>query len=218
MASNLFRRLMAAALVAAVALPLVLAAPANAQGASPCPAGQPPGRPPGTPPRAPEGEQRPPEGRPSQYTSRSECALRLNQTSASAGERVTLAGSGYQPGSDVELTLNSNPISLGGAVADGSGAFTQTITVPAAAPVGRHTITAAGVDPAGAQFILSAAFEVTGTRGAAAAAPAAADTGSDALPRTGTSSVVLLAAAALLIALGTALVITARRRRATVTA
>ena len=216
MIPKFFRRFSVAFLATLVVLPLLLAQPAHSQGASPCPSGQPPGRPPGTPPGPPESPQRPPQGRPSEYTSRSECALRLGQSSASAGEAVTLAGAGYQPGSSVALTLNSKPISLGGAVADGNGAFTKVITVPAEAPAGRHTITAAGVDPAGAQFVLSAAFEVTDAKGAVAGAPASA--GGQTLPRTGTSTVLLVALSTLLIAVGAALVVTARRRRAGVTA
>lgn len=219
MTSTLVRRAVFALAATLFAVPLFLAAPASAQGASPCPAGQPPGRPPGTPPGPPETDERPPEGRPSQYTSRSECALQLDQSSASAGEQVTLAGSGYRPGSAVELTLNSAPISLGAATTDGSGAFTKVITIPAAAPIGSHTITAAGVNPAGAQFVLSAAFDVTAAGGAgqAAAAPTSS-AGDNTLPRTGTSTALLITAAAALIGIGAFLVMTARRRRAHVPA
>jgi LPXTG-motif cell wall-anchored protein len=207
------RRITLALLAALLAMPLLLAAPAGAQGASPCPPGQPPGRPPGVPPGPPEQPPGRPEGRPPAYPSRSECQLRLDQSAASRGERVTLAGSGYRGGSDVELTLNSNPISLGNVTTNGSGAFSTSVVIPQSAPIGAHTITASGVDPGGAPFVLSAAFEVTAS-GAAAAPSAAGNT----LPRTGTSTGLLVGASALLIAVGAALVTTARRRRTPVTA
>ena len=200
------RKFLVALVAVLMAMPLLFAAPASGQAASPCPPGQPPGRPPGVPPGPPGSPPGAPEGRPPQYTSLAECQLRLSQSSASAGERVTLSGAGYGAASAVTLTLNSTPMSLGQATTDSSGAFSRTVTIPAAAEVGSHTITAAGVDPAGVGYVLSAAFEVT----AGAAAPA-----SGTLPRTGAGTFAMVMVALLLVAAGAALVVAARRRRST---
>lgn len=204
------RKYLVALVAVLMAMPLFFSASASGQAASPCPPGQPPGRPPGVPPGPPGSPPGAPEGRPPQYTSLAECQLRLSQSSASAGERVTLSGAGYGAASAVTLTLtlNSTPMSLGQATTDSSGAFSRTVTIPAAAELGSHTITAAGVDPAGVGYVLSAAFEVS----AGAAAPA-----SGTLPRTGAGTFAMVMVALLLVAAGAALVVAARRRRSTAT-
>lgn len=210
MSSRHPRRLAAVLFALLMALPLV-ASPVSAA-ASPCPPGQPPDRPPGTPPgqsgNTPVGQ---PVNRPNKYTTQGECQLQLNQSSASRGEQVRLAGAGYAPNSSVQLTLNSDPMSLGSVTTNGSGAFTHTVTVPAAAPIGSHTITAAGVDPSNNAFVLSAAFEVTAA-GAPGVAGSLGETSGN-LPRTGTSTIAMVMASVALMAVGIVLVGTARRRR-----
>ncbi|MBW3557592.1 MAG: LPXTG cell wall anchor domain-containing protein [Actinobacteria bacterium] len=197
-------RLLALLLLATAAV--LSAPPASAQQSSPCPPGQPSGRPPGHPPDRP-GQ---PTGRPPQYPP-GECNLRLSRGAAARGDAVVAAGSGYRPGSRVEVTLNSDPISLGSATTDGAGAFEHRFTVPASASLGSHTVTASGVDSNGAARVLSAGLEVTAASGAAAAPAGARD--SSTLPRTGLATAGMAAVGAGLVALGTFAVMGARRRR-----
>lgn len=182
---------------------VAVAAPASAQQSSPCPPGQPSGRPPGQPPDQP-GQ---PTGRPPQYPP-GECNLRLSRGSAARGESVTATGGGYRPASRVEVTLNSEPMPLGSATTDAAGAFELRFTVPASATLGRHTVTASGVDGAGAARVLSATLEVT----AAGGAPAGSRDGST-LPRTGLATAAMAGLGTALVALGTVAVVGVRRRR-----
>lgn len=124
------------------------------------------------------------------------------------GEKVKLHGCGYRANSNVDFHLNSAPIFLGKTTTNASGAFDAEVTIPANAPVGRHTITATGLAPNGSAKVESVPFTVVAAQ--AAGRPAAAGT----LPRTGTSSTVpLVAGSTALLGLGTVLVIAARRRR-----
>jgi titin len=133
--------------------------------------------------------------------------LRLSQTAASRGDRVELAGSGFGPATEVDVTLHSNPIGLGRVTTDSSGSFTLAITVPQAAAVGSHNVVATGVDANGASLVLSAPFEVRG-----AAASTRGSSGPVGLPRTGTSSAAMVAGALLLIVIGAGFVVGARQR------
>lgn len=182
-------------LVAAMALPSAVGA------ASPCAPGQPPGRPPGQPP----GQPGQPPGRPPEYPP-GQCQLRLSQSAATAGSTVTAAGSGFSPGSAVSLSLGGD--TLGGATADGSGAFTASVTIPAGTAAGSYDMTAVGPDGVEGTRVLSASFTVLGQAADGSAASGAA------LPSTGSSSVPILLLVALgLVILGTMAVVAGRRRR-----
>jgi len=65
------------------------------------------------------------------------------------GKTMTVNGSGYAPYSTVTLAIYSTPQVLTTVVADASGNFTATVTVPAALEAGNHTLVASGVDSAG---------------------------------------------------------------------
>ena len=131
------------------------------------------------------------------------------------GDRITVRGSGYLPNSSVDVVLYSTSQVLGTVVADGTGAFTATVTVPSGLTDGTHHLVAAGVDGDGAPRYL--VVEVTVTGGVAAAGPAGAtalaavsgsraaasrlaDTGATVLPIAGGGLVVLLAGGGLLLA------------------
>ncbi|WP_448614681.1 fibronectin type III domain-containing protein [Modestobacter sp. URMC 112] len=137
-----------------------------------------------------------------------------------AGEEVTVRGTGYLPNSSVDVLLYSTPQVLTTVVADGTGAFTATVTVPSGLADGTHHLVAAGVDADGAPRYL--VTEVTVAGGVAAAGPAGstalaavggsraamsrlADTGATVLPIAGGGLVTLLAGGGLLLAV--------RRRR-----
>jgi len=72
--------------------------------------------------------------------------VKLNQgrVEAPPRETVSVSGSGFQPDTDVEVWVFSEPILLGAAVVDESGNFSATLDLPASLPVGNHTVQAEG--------------------------------------------------------------------------
>ncbi|WP_432982803.1 IPT/TIG domain-containing protein [Dactylosporangium sp. CA-233914] len=68
---------------------------------------------------------------------------------AEPGQQITIEGSGYAPYSTVIIALYSNPIQLGSVITDGSGDFTQTVTIPSDLDATSHALVAAGVAPGG---------------------------------------------------------------------
>lgn len=117
------------------------------------------------------------------------------------GGTVEVTGRGFAAGETVSLTLNSEPILLAEVTAGDSGAFRLTVTVPANAEVGDHTLVALGADSG-----LSAEAAL-----AVVAAPGAGG-GGVGLPGTGgTAPVAAIVVLLLLLTAGGVLV--ARRRR-----
>jgi titin len=66
-------------------------------------------------------------------------------STAAPGQAIVLKGDGYAPYSAVTLAIYSSPRVLGTAIADGSGAFEQSVTVPEGLATGTHSLVAAGV-------------------------------------------------------------------------
>ncbi|WP_255447394.1 GH92 family glycosyl hydrolase [Schumannella soli] len=64
--------------------------------------------------------------------------------SAKAGDSVTVTGSGFAAGEDVAVTLASTPAVTTTVKADGAGAISASITVPAKADTGTYPVTALG--------------------------------------------------------------------------
>jgi titin len=127
-----------------------------------------------------------------------------------AGKTMTITGSGYEAGSTVTLLIYSEPQVLTTVVADGSGNFTATVTVPAGLAAGQHTLVAAGVDRFGNTRYTTLAVTVSAPGAATlvtSAAPKLAATGADVgLP---------LAAGLVTLAVGAGLIVASRRRSAT---
>ena len=214
--NKLWRILVGAALVvlAAGVLAVGAGAPLAAAQSSPCPPGQPDGRPPGQPPGVP-GQ---PNGRPPQYPPGA-CNLRLSAGSVARGEKLTVYGSGYAAASGVALSLHSDPIALGAVTADGQGSFTADVVIPASAPLGQHTVEAAGTAFDGSPMVLSASLEVTdgaaASRGASrsTSSAAASGTSSGGLAFSGVEIGLLTTLGLGLVAVGSVAVLGARRRR-----
>lgn len=139
-------------------------------------------------------------------------ALQVDRTSQKRGGTVNLTALGFLDGESVEFVMNSTPVLLGVAVADGTGvAALGAVKIPTTAPVGTHTIVATGLD---SERTASVSFEVLAVdTPAAAAAPAAP---SSSLASTGGQFATLLGTAGALALAGIALV--AVRRRSTVRA
>lgn len=61
-----------------------------------------------------------------------------------AGDAVTAAAGGFQPGQQVQFVLYSEPVVVATGVADDSGAVSAGFTVPADTPPGPHTLQLTG--------------------------------------------------------------------------
>ncbi len=137
-----------------------------------------------------------------------------------AGRTATFSGSGYAPLTRVTILMYSQPQVLTSVLADATGAFTVTVTVPAGTAPGQHTFVAAGVDGLGntryttmtvtvsasGAAAVTATGAATATAGAAASGPVLANTGADlGLP---------LAGGVGLLVVGGGLIVAARRRSA----
>ncbi|SDF68600.1 fibronectin type III domain-containing protein [Klenkia brasiliensis] len=110
-----------------------------------------------------------------------------------AGQKITLEGTGYAPNSTVELLVYSSPVSLGTVVTDENGSFSVEVTVPANLANGTHHLVATGVDPSGNVRNLVIAVTVSGGQAVLAT------TGFDAVPVAVGGGLVLLAGAGLLV-------------------
>ena len=127
--------------------------------------------------------------------------LQTTRTQARPGEDITITGTGCPAGGTVTITFDNQ--AAGSTTANANGGFSASVTVPANASPGSHTITATCVLGNGTTRRQTATVSVLG---------AAAQAGT--LPRTGTGLTTPLAASAvLLIGAGSVAVVATRRRR-----
>ena len=118
----------------------------------------------------------------------------------SDGATVTTSGSGFMPGSIVEVWVFSTPTLLGTAEVDEDGSFSAVYNLPADLAVGVHTLQAEGVTSSGEPRAMALALELF---------PTAVE-----LPVTGsTHSMDLVNLTLVLTALGGMLVLVRRRRQ-----
>ena len=96
--------------------------------------------------------------------------LRLGATEVSWGSKLDVSGHGFAPGTDVVVTLHSDPVVLGELPAGADGRFDLAATIPEVDP-GAHEITAEGVDAYGAPLSMAVDLNVAG--GATPTTPAA---------------------------------------------
>ena len=151
-------------------------------------------------------------------------ALTVEPSTVEAGKTIAVTGTGFAPESAVTLTLHSEPVEVGTATTDASGAFTATVTVPATTEAGAHTLVASTATPLAEA---SAALTVTAppapapsddpgaapsAQPSAAPSPAPEQGGKGGLARTGSHG--LLAGAFALVAAGAGTAFIRRSRRA----
>lgn len=138
-----------------------------------------------------------------------EPSIALDRSSVEAGGTVVVTGERFQPGEVVEFELHSDAIALGTLTADADGRVAGSLTIPASAPVGAHTLVALH-DEGGVQA--SAALQVTARSGSGASGSGPTGGGAvTALAATGAElPVAAVALGAVLAVFGAALV---RRRR-----
>ena len=70
-------------------------------------------------------------------------------TDVQAGGTVDISGSGFAPGTDVDILMFSSPRRLTTVASDGAGRFTATVTIPADSDAGAHLLVASGLDALG---------------------------------------------------------------------
>lgn len=139
-----------------------------------------------------------------------ENSLIISDTTPTPGQTVDIQARTFVAGSTVTVTLNSEPVQLGTAAADGAGVANLSATIPASTPLGAHTIVATGTGADGAPLTLTASITVV------AADDGGAGSGSGSLPRTGDDSSIPLARIGLALAAagGVITAIAAKRRKA----
>lgn len=120
------------------------------------------------------------------------------------GQSITVVFNGFKPGSNVTVTLFSDPVVLGTFVSKpgefGQGVVEATVTIPSTTSPGAHRIVASGIDAKGQPLTVSIQINVSGT--------------GSGLPATGTSVLLVLAIGGLTVLLGWALLGTSRRHNA----
>jgi len=118
--------------------------------------------------------------------------------------KLTVSGSGFEPGEQVAVAVHSTTIALASVTADDTGTVVTTVTVPATLVPGAHTITLTSASNTVA-FAFVVASPATGTGSGTGSDPA------NGLPHTGGDSAPVGLLAFVLIGLGTAIVLGARR-------
>lgn len=81
------------------------------------------------------------------------------------GMDVEFSGSGFLPGTTVDLSLQSALIPLGTTTAASDGTFDVTVTIPAFAPLGDHHLVAAGTGYDGQPFVVTAPVTIVESGG-----------------------------------------------------
>ena len=140
-------------------------------------------------------------------------AIVASPTNVFPGDTIAVNASGFKPGSDVVITLESDPVNLGTFVADSAGRIATNIVVPTDFPAGNHTIKLTGTDIGGAVLVLTTGITV-GSRIQVVTTTAARAATTGTLPQTGSpvTEPALLIGGALVLA-GAGALVAARRRR-----
>jgi hypothetical protein len=131
---------------------------------------------------------------------------RTGGSGCSAGGDAVFSVTGALPGSDVTFIFQSDPVVLGVATADDSGAATLDTAWPNNASEGEHHVVAQGVDGDGNPFEVTLAADCAPPGGVAPTT----------LARTGSDSVPWAQAGVLLVVAGGLIVLASRRRTAVV--
>ena len=140
--------------------------------------------------------------------------ITVDPTVVEVGGTIVVTAGYFEPGSDVQIRVESDPVVLGTLVADANGVVTSAYALPLSVQVGSHVVFALGPRlGTGVATEVSAAITVIDSDvGAGALTPTTTTSTSGSLPVTGAAVGGLLTTAAVLLAAG-GLVITAKRKR-----
>lgn len=94
-------------------------------------------------------------------------------TSLAQSGTVTVSASGFRPGEQLQVWLNSTPVLLATGTASAEGTFTRSATIPADAEVGAHQLEIRGAE-SGSVFIDVSVAAALAATGSASTAPALA--------------------------------------------
>lgn len=89
-------------------------------------------------------------------------------------QAVEVATSGFQPDSDVEIWLHSEPMLLARAKADATGTLRTAVQIPAQAPAGDHRLVITGRSSRGETVSVAMAVRVQGVPPAVTSSPGSA--------------------------------------------
>jgi hypothetical protein len=127
-------------------------------------------------------------------------------TTPAPGQSITVVFNGFKPGTEVTITLFSEPVVLGTFVSEpgafGQGVVEATVTIPANTSPGEHRLVASGVGLDGQPRTVTIFITVSGSGGG--------------LPVTGGSPLFVLAMGAAVVGVGVALLEFRNRRSAPV--
>ncbi|MDQ0643525.1 purple acid phosphatase family protein [Microbacterium murale] len=144
--------------------------------------------------------------------------IELSATSVVAGERISVSGTGFAEGAELEIELRSTPVTVGTATAGADGSFTTAVTIPKATPAGSHTL--AVILPDGTEVTAGVTVAVAGggadpgAGNGSGGGSVGGSSGDGDLATTGADSTGLILGAVVLLALGLGLFAMRRRRHA----
>jgi LPXTG-motif cell wall-anchored protein len=129
---------------------------------------------------------------------------------------ITVAAGYFEAGSTVTVTMQSDPVTLGTAVADAAGNISGTFILPAATTEGTHTVFATGTRlGTGVSETVSSQFTVVFPAGCVQTTQVTQTTPSSGnLPVTGSDNGMFIAVGACLLVAGGLLVMATRKRNA----
>ncbi len=155
------------------------------------------------------------------------CQQSISTSTPAPGQNVTVSAVGdcFLPNSQVNVTIDCSPSSLGTFTATGA-TFTATVAIPSDCPLGEHTIKVSGTNVFSGKQVLSYPVTIGGVQvlgnnatsgGNATGTGTGTETGTG-LPFTGNGGTgMLLGIVAALMVMGAGLVVGARRRSARTT-
>jgi hypothetical protein len=135
--------------------------------------------------------------------------IALSTSTAKAGDAVTVSGGGFESGESIAGVVQSDPVSVGSAVADAAGEYTFTFTLPASVPAGAHTVKLTG---ASSGLVLTAPLTVTAAQVASTTTSPSTTAVRATIVRTGTGTGDQSTVASAFVAVGAGLLLIARRR------
>jgi len=130
------------------------------------------------------------------------------------GQQFTATATGFVPAETVTIAVHSATVTLGTAVADGTGKVTASIVIPTSLDAGTHTLTLTGASTTASFPFTFAGSSGSSSSGSSSNSGSSSSSGSSNLPRTGSDPLEILVWAALLLVFGRMAILLGRPIRA----